>query len=185
MTRDIPQSGKTNQGRSQNTSPQPEEKKPTPKCCCILDILRTNNWKKKYANCLLALVLVMCSLWQVEEVLFKFIEGSTTATLEKQQNEHLPLPRVALCMKQRYNYRALAAMGLPDDYFSEYRHRTEFDMKRQFSDLNQTWLNATWSKEDIQMAAAVGATHTSASFSVNDEGNILLPIYSSLNRVSN
>ena len=135
-----------------------------------MNILRTSNWKKKFANCLLAFILVTCSLFQVHEVLVKFIEGSTTTTLEKQHNNHLPLPKVALCMKRRYNYGALGTMGLPVDYFSENRHRTEFDMERPFPDLNQTWLNATWSKEEVQMAVAIGATHTGATILTNTEG---------------
>ena len=124
------------------------------------------------ANFLLALVLVLCALWQVQEVLVKFIEGSTTTTLEKEHNDYLSLPKVALCMKERYNYKALATMGLPNDYFSENRHRTQFDTTDKILDLNQTWLNATWSREDIQMAAAVGVTHTGASFSNIIKGNI-------------
>ena len=131
---------------------------------------RMSGWKQRYAKWLLALILGMCSLWQVEEVLVKFIEGSTTTTLEKQHNDHLPLPKVALCMKRRYNYGALAAMGLPDDYFSEHRHRTEIDRESPFPDLNQTWLKATWSREDVQMAAATGATHTGATILTNTEG---------------
>ena len=171
MRYDTLYSGKSTQGSCQTTSPLPE-KKSTPGCCRLMNILRISNWKKKYANCLLALMLVMCSLWQVQEVLVKFIEGSTTTTLEKLHNNHLPLPKVALCMQERYNYGALAAMGLPNDYFSENRHRTELDMERPFLDLNQTWLNATWSREDVQMAVAIGATHTGATFSNNTEGNI-------------
>ena len=124
------------------------------------------------ANFLLALVLVLCALWQVQEVLVKFIEGSTTTTLEKEHNDYLSLPKVALCMKERYNYKALAAMKLPDDHFSENRYRTPNDTMLQILDLNQTWLNATWSREDIQMAAAIGATHTGASFSNIIKGNI-------------
>ena len=67
-------------------------------------------WRQRYAEWLLALILGLCSLWQVEEVLVRFIEGSTTTTLEKEHNEHLPLPKVALCMKQRYNYGALGTI---------------------------------------------------------------------------
>ena len=142
-----------------------------------MNILRTSNWKKKFANCLLAFILVTCSLFQVHEVLVKFIEGSTTTTLEKQHNNHLPLPKVALCMKRRYNYGALGTMGLPVDYFSENRHRTEFDMERPFPDLNQTWLNATWSNEEVQMAVAIGATHTGATILTNTEGILYCLIY--------
>ena len=61
-------------------------------------------------------------------------------------------------------------MGLPDDYFSENRHRTEVDMERPIPDLNQTWLNATWSRADVQMAAATGATHTGATILTDTQG---------------
>ena len=184
MTYHTPYTGKSTQGTCQTTSPLPKVKS-TPGCCRLMSILRISNWKKKYANCLLALMLVLCSLWQVQEVLVKFIEGSTTTTLEKLHNNHLPLPKVALCMQERYNYGVLAAMGLPNDYFSENRHRTELDMERPFLDLNQTWLNATWSREDVQMAVAIGATHTGATFSNNTEGNIFqyhIIISSTMNR---
>ena len=141
-----------------------------------ISFLRMNGCRQRYAEWLLALILGACSLWQVEEVLVKFIEGSTTTTLEKQHNDHLPLPKVAICMKRRYNYGALAAMGLPDDYFSENRHRTEFEMESPFPDLNQTWLKATWSREDVQMAPATGATHTGATILNNTEGILILEL---------
>ena len=138
-----------------------------------LQFLRMGARRQRYVKWLLAVILGACALLQVQEVLVKFIEGSSTTTLEKEHNDHLPLPKVALCMKQRYNYGALAAMDLPNDYFSENRHRTEFEMGGPFPDLNQTWLRATWSKEDVQMAPATGVTHTSATILTNTEGTLL------------
>ena len=135
-------------------------------------LLKMRAGKQRYAKWLLYIILGICSLWQVREVLVKFIEGSTTTTLEQRHNSHLPLPKVAFCLKQRYKYEALAAMGLPADYFSENRHRTEFDTESQFPELNETWLKATWSREDLQIAAATGATHTDATLVTNTEGII-------------
>ena len=93
--------------------------------------------------------------------------------MEKQYNSYLRLPQVALCMKRRYNYEALAEMGLPGDFFSEMRYLTELDAQRPFPDLNETWLKATWSREDVQMAAATGATHTMAKIVSENEGIVL------------
>ena len=180
MSTDDLKSKKSMSCSSQNTSQVPEEANSTSMCGRIFDTLRSRNSKRHYAHFLLALVLVACSLWQCQEVLVKYIEGSTTTTVEKEHNDHLSLPKVALCMKERYNYKALATMGLPNDYFSENRHRTQFDTMDKILDLNQTWLNATWSREDIQMAAATGATHTAASFSKNIKGIIFS--YSSTTR---
>ena len=62
-------------------------------------------------------------------------------------------------------------MGLPGDFFSEMKYLTEMSTKSAFPNLNETWLRATWSREDVQMAVATGATHTNAKF-VLDNGGI-------------
>ena len=100
----------------------------------------------------------------------KFLVGSTTITQEKQPHMHLSLPKVALCMKQRFKYKALAEMGLPEDYFSEMRHWGGFDHRYPFPDLNETWLKSTWSREDMKVAVGLGATHTSATLLSDTEG---------------
>ena len=60
-------------------------------------------------------------------------------------------------------------MGLPDDYFSEMRNFAALANKSTFLDLNETWQRATWSRDDVHIAAAIGATHTIAKL-VQDEG---------------
>ena len=92
----------------------------------------------------------MCAVWQVWEQCVKFLEGSTTISLEKVQKKHVPLPHIALCMKQRYRDGVLASMGLPDDFFDN-RRRTELELRGAFPDLNATWNNVTWSLEDMNI----------------------------------
>ena len=140
------------------------------KCSFSFRKLKMNERAKKYAQWFLAFTLGLCSLWQVSGELMKFLGASTTLVLEKQHHNHLHLPQVALCMKQRYNYEALIKMGLSIDFFSEMRQRTENNLKSLFPDLNETWLKATWSREDVQMEAATGATHTSATLVSKTEG---------------
>lgn len=140
------------------------------KCSSLFRKLKMNERSKKYAQWFLAFTLGLCALWQVSGELMKFLGASTTRTLEKQHHNHLHLPQVALCMKQRYNYGALIKMGLPIDFFSEMRQRTKDDLKNPFPDLNETWLKATWSRDDVQMEAATGATHTSATLLSETEG---------------
>ena len=61
-------------------------------------------------------------------------------------------------------------MGLPNDYFSEMRNFTSLANKSTFLDLNETWLRATWSRDDVHIAAAIGATHTIAKLVHNEGG---------------
>ena len=86
---------------------------------------------KVFAKWLLALVLGICSVWQVWEQLTKFLEGSTTTTLEKVNLEYLPMPLIVLCSSQRYKYDALTDMGLPKNFLDN--HRME-NLPGQFPD---------------------------------------------------
>ena len=103
---------------------------------------------KAFARWLLALVLVMCSVWQVWEQLTKFLEGSTTTSLEKVNRAYLPMPMIVMCSSQRYKYDALTEMGLPKNFLDDHRLK---DLPVQFPDLNQTWLKATWSLDDFNL----------------------------------
>ena len=103
---------------------------------------------KIFAKWLLALVLGICSVWQVWEQLTKFLEGSTTTTLEKVNLEYLPMPLIVLCSSQRYKYDALTDMGLPKNFLDD--HRMKY-LPGRFPDLNQTWLRATWSEDDFDL----------------------------------
>ena len=104
-----------------------------------------------------------------DEICILYWQGSTTTIVEKQPNSYLYLPQVALCMKKRFNYEALASMGLPNDYFSEMRKFAALANKSTFLDLKETWRRATWSRDDVHIAAAMGATHTIAKL-VDYEG---------------
>ena len=125
---------------------------------------------KKYTKLFLGLIMGFCSFWIVWGQIMKFLEGSTTITQEKQPHMHLSLPKVALCMKQRFKYKALAEMGLPEDYFSEMKDWSGFDHGYSFPDLNETWLKSTWSREDMKVAVGLGSTHTSATLLSDTEG---------------
>ena len=103
-------------------------------------------WIKLCVKWLLALIMGICSLWQVWEQLTKFLEGSTTTSLEKVNHEHLPLPLIVLCSSQRYKYDVLADMGLPKNFLDDHRQN---HLPGKFPDLNETWLKATWSREDF------------------------------------
>ena len=61
-------------------------------------------------------------------------------------------------------------MNLPGDFFSEMKYLTKLGTKSAFPNLNETWLRATWSREDVQMAVATGATHTNAKFVLENGG---------------
>ena len=85
---------------------------------------------------------------------FKFFEGATTETMEKQHNDYLPLPPIALCMRQRYKPGALVALGLPQDFF-ENAWMSKLDLQKPFPDLKEAWEHATWSKEDIRIGGGM------------------------------
>ena len=103
---------------------------------------------KVFARWLLALVLGMCSVWQVWEQLTKFLEGSTTTSLEKVNRAYLPMPMMVMCSSQRYKYDALTEMGLPKNFLDNHRMK---DLPVKFPDLNQTWIMATWSADDFNL----------------------------------
>ena len=103
---------------------------------------------KVFAKWLLALVLGICSVWQVWEQLTKFLEGSTTTSLEKVNLAYLPMPMIIMCSSQRYKYDALTDMGLPKNFLDD--HRMKY-LLGKFPDLNQTWLKATWSLDDFDL----------------------------------
>ena len=52
-------------------------------------------------------------------------------------------------MKQRFKDGVLASIGLPDDFFDN-RRRTELELQTM-PNLAETWTNATWSQEDLQI----------------------------------
>ena len=103
---------------------------------------------KVFAKWLLALVLGICSIWQVWEQLTKFLEGSTTTTLEKVNLAYIPMPMIIMCSSQRYKYDALIDMGLPKNFLDDHRMKS---LPITFPDLNQTWLNATWAFDDFDL----------------------------------
>ena len=103
-------------------------------------------WSKLFSKCLLALILGICSIWQVWEQITKFLEGGTTTSLEKVHNKYLPLPQIVLCSSKRYKYDVLTDMGLPKNFLDDHRKK---HISGKFPDLNDTWLKATWSREDF------------------------------------
>ena len=114
------------------------------KCCPLVK----RNWIKRCASLLLALVLGVCSFFLVWEQLTKFLEGSTTTTVEKVKHEYLPLPLMVLCSNQRYKLDALRSVGLPENFLDSHRMK---DLPVQFPDLNYTWHMATWSPDDFNL----------------------------------
>ena len=114
------------------------------KCCPLVK----RGCIKRCARLLLALVLGICSFWLVWEQLTKFLEGSTTTTVEKIKHEYLPMPLIALCSNQRYKQGALRSVGLPKDFLDNYQMK---DLPVQFPDLNYTWNMATWSPDDFDL----------------------------------
>ena len=107
-----------------------------------------HKWIKLCAKWFLALIMGVFSIWQVWEQLSKFWEGSTTTSLGVVDNEYLPLPLIVLCSSQRYKHDVLTDMGLPKNFLDD--HKANY-MAGKFPDLNETWLRATWSKEDFDL----------------------------------
>ena len=104
---------------------------------------------KQLSFWLFGLMLGFCSLWQVWDQCTKFMEGSTTISLERRNRGNIPLPIIALCMKQRFKDGVLASFGLPDDFFDN-RKRTSLHLQAM-PNLAEVWNNATWSLDDLQI----------------------------------
>lgn len=104
---------------------------------------------KQLSIWIFGLILGLCSMWQVWDQCTKFMEGSTTISLERVNQENIPLPIIALCMKQQLKNGVLASIGLPDDFFDN-RRTTGLDLQH-FPNLAEIWNNATWSLEDLQV----------------------------------
>ena len=106
------------------------------------------SWIKRCASLLLALVLGVCSFWLVWEQLTKFLEGSSTTTVEKVKHEYLPMPLIVLCSNQRYKHDYLTSVGLPTNFLDNYQMK---ELAVPFPDLNHTWHMATWSPDDFSL----------------------------------
>ena len=110
------------------------------------------NRAKIYAKYLLAIILGLCSLWLVWDLCLKYFSGSTTILTVQEYKEYLPLPRFLLCSNQRYKKDALAAMGLPDDFFDNVTpDKSMFEGQYSFPDLNVTWQKVTWNMTNFEM----------------------------------
>ena len=112
------------------------------KCCPLVK----QSLNKRCASLFLALVLGVCSFWLVWEQLAKFLERSSTTTVEKVKHEYLPMPLIVLCSSQRYKHDYLTSVGLPKDFLDNYRMK---ELPVPFPDLNHTWHMATWSPYDF------------------------------------
>ena len=105
---------------------------------------------KIYAKRLLALVMCTLSIFLVWDLCLKFLNGSTTMSMEQIDEDYLALPPLLLCSKQRYKKEALAAAGLPANFWEEDDGWSAAFHSEPFPDLNDTWLKATWPNEDLQ-----------------------------------
>ena len=112
-------------------------------------LVRKRRCCKQLSFWLFGLILGLCSIWQVWDQCTKFMKGSTTISLERINIGKIPLPTIALCMRQRFKDGVLASFGLPEDFFDN-RDRTELDMQAM-PNLAEVWNNATWSLDDLQI----------------------------------
>ena len=103
---------------------------------------------KPAAKSLLAIVLGICSLWQVWDLCLKFFGGSTTIAIAHRPNDYLPLPKFLLCQKDRYKKEELSSMGLPDNFLNS---GDRFNHTHPFPDLNATWQRATWPLQELEI----------------------------------
>lgn len=103
---------------------------------------------KPIAKYALAIVLGICSLWQVWDLCLKFFGGSTTIAIGHQPNDYLPLPKFLLCQKDRYKKEELSSMGLPHNFLDS---GNKFNHTYQFPDLNATWQRATWPLQELKI----------------------------------
>ena len=71
--------------------------------------------------------------------------------MEQEPKSYLPMPRVLICNKDRYNKEQLEAMDLPEDFFDNRNpDKTIFSNNKSFPDLNSTWQRATWPLTDFE-----------------------------------
>ena len=103
---------------------------------------------KIWAKRLFALTMTICALVSVWGQLSNFWEGSLTTSLEVVDKEYLPLPLIVLCSSERYKHDVLNEMDLPTNFLDDH-HKS--DLLGKFPDLNETWLRATWSQEDVDL----------------------------------
>ena len=103
---------------------------------------------KSNAKYLIALVLGICSLWQVWDLCSKFLDRSTTIAIGHQQNDYLPLPKFLLCNKNRYNKEELSSMGLPENFLDSGKR---FNKTEVFPDINTTWQRGTWQLQEMEI----------------------------------
>ena len=103
---------------------------------------------KVWAKRLLALTMGICALVSVWGQLSNFWEGSLTTSLEVVDKEYLPLPLIVLCSTKRYKHDVLKDMDLPNSFLDD--HKRSY-LPGKFPDLNETWLRATWSQEDVEL----------------------------------
>ena len=100
------------------------------------------------AKYLLAIVLGICSLWQVWDICLKFFGRSTTIAIAHRPNDHLPLPKFLLCQRNRYKKDVLSSMDLPENFLDS---GIKFNHSHPFPDLNATWQNATWPLQEFEI----------------------------------
>ena len=113
-----------------------------------LPTMKSRGRIKIWAKRLFALTMTICALVSVWGQLSNFWEGSLTTSLEVVDKEYLPLPLIVLCSSERYKHDVLNEMDLPTNFLDDH-HKS--DLLGKFPDLNETWLRATWSQEDVDL----------------------------------